>query len=157
MGIAAPLLNGRLVCRGLDRAALCLVMFACSLALTLLCKCYSPEFCEDYQVQVFNSYIKNFNETVSNSRKLASPGSGFFAHPCYAHMGAWFDNFKTFAVDGVSMQDAVDSWWDAPTHEPASTHTYFPCLYHTNLTAWGIRQCNPSCYVVPTAYGPQRP
>ena len=42
---------------------------------------------------------------------------------------------------GVSMQQAVSKWWNAPVTDPAASHTYSPC--HYKMTS--PHKCNPTC------------
>ena len=47
--------------------------------------------------------------------------------------------FNTFKVNGVSIQEAVSKWWNAPTTAPAMN--YEPCMYKTTSP----HKCNPTC------------
>jgi hypothetical protein len=64
------------------------------------------------------------------------------AAPC-PQCEAQGDAFFEFAVDGVTMQQAVSKWWNSDGADPASAHTYAPCHYKGGAS--GPRKCNPTC------------
>lgn len=109
----------------------------------------NPELCSDTQTEILNEYISTFNNTIFSTPLVSRDGNGAFMYPCYAHCGAQFNNFQTFAVGNVTMQQALGRWWRANSSDPASEHTFLPCLYNVVLEEGQWRQCNPSCYIIP--------
>ena len=68
---------------------------------------------------------------------------GAFIESCLEHVAeqshAMFDKYT---IGGLSMRLALQKWWLSDGSEPASAHTYKPCML--SLTA--PHQCNPSCF-----------
>ena len=70
-------------------------------------------------------------------------GNGAFIHSCHTHCEAQTDPlWNTFAVGGVTIQQAVSRGWAADGSEPAAKHSYSPCQYKTGV---GKHECNPTC------------
>ncbi|KAJ9466999.1 Pectin acetylesterase 8 [Diplonema papillatum] len=103
-----------------------------------------PDFdCNETQIVQMNQYTTDFMAVLNSATSSQQDGHGSFIHSCHTHCeGQDETDFATFAIDGVTMSDAVSLWWNS-TNEPASKHTYTPCLRSTgNVTD---RQCNPTC------------
>lgn len=101
----------------------------------------NPEQCTSDQITKANQYITDFQTVMSSSVVHNKAGNGAFVHSCHTHCEAQTAAWNTFAVDGVTMQQAVSSWWNSDGTEPASQHTYQSCLYH----ATSPHKCNPTC------------
>ncbi|KAJ9467005.1 Pectin acetylesterase 3 [Diplonema papillatum] len=98
--------------------------------------------CNDTEIVTMNQYTKDFMSILTGARGSQLDGHGAFIHSCHTHCEAQSGDFTTFAVNGVTMQKAVDLWWNSD-NEPAAQNSYVPCLHsETNSTN---RQCNPTC------------
>merc|ERR1711871_554059 len=100
-----------------------------------------PENCNITQIGVMNKYIQDFNSIMSSASTYEKPGNGAFIHSCHTHCEAQGDQFFTFSIDGVTMQQAVSKWWNSDGTDKASAHTYAPCEYKTSSP----HKCNPTC------------
>lgn len=108
------------------------------------CACYGcdPEVCDATQVTAMNGYIEDFESIMSHKATYTKPGNGAFIHSCHTHCEAQSDkDFTTFAVGGVTMQEAVTKWWGGDGTEPAAGNTYSSCRYNTSSP----HKCNPTC------------
>jgi STAM-binding protein len=105
----------------------------------------NPESCNQTQIKVMNQYITDFDSIMSSDAKATytKAGNGAFVHSCHTHCEAQGNAFFTFQVNGVSMQQAVSKWWNSDGTDPASAHSYTPCMYKDG--AAGPRKCNPTC------------
>ena len=64
---------------------------------------------------------------------------GLFAgHVMLAQSAAW----NKFAIGGVTMQQKMGAWWNAPMTDPSAKHVTVPCQYKT---ATKPHKCNPTC------------
>jgi len=110
----------------------------------------SPEQCSDGQVEKLNDYISDFDATLRGSSTFSKAGNGAFVVSCHTHCEAQSDSFwKTFAVNGVTMQEAFSAWWKSED-EPAEKHSYSPCFYrsgtpHRPLVA-AVLKFHSSCF-----------
>ena len=98
-----------------------------------------PEKCSGTQIGAMNQYEKDFMSKMSGKATYTKAGNGAFIHSCHTHCEAQGGQFNTFKVNGVSIQEAVSKWWNAPTTAPAMN--YEPCMYKTTTP----HQCNPTC------------
>ena len=90
----------------------------------------SPEKCNATQIGAYNRYIEDFDAIISHKGTYTKPGNGAFIHSCHTHCEAQDSHlYTTFAVGGVTMQQAVSKWWAADDDTPAHEHTYVPCTY----------------------------
>lgn len=90
-----------------------------------------------------NVYISDFLRTIELADTFRKPGNGAFIHSCHTHCEAQTTaDYTKFAVDGVTIQQAVSKWWNAPEEDPAAMHVYKPCQYKTGT---GKHECNPTC------------
>lgn len=90
-----------------------------------------------------NVYISDFLRTIELADTFRKPGNGAFIHSCHTHCEAQTTaDYTKFAVDGVTIQQAVSKWWNASEEDPAAMHVYKPCQYKTGT---GKRECNPTC------------
>lgn len=102
----------------------------------------NPESCDENQIVTMNKYISDFDSIISTSGSTyKKPGNGAFIHSCHTHCEAQGESFFTFAVNGVTMQQAVSKWWNSDGTEPASQHSYTPCQYKSTSP----HKCNPTC------------
>eukprot|EP01060_Flectonema_neradi_P023432 TRINITY_DN3168_c1_g1_i1.p1 TRINITY_DN3168_c1_g1~~TRINITY_DN3168_c1_g1_i1.p1 ORF type:complete len:419 (+),score=77.28 TRINITY_DN3168_c1_g1_i1:53-1309(+) len=100
--------------------------------------------CNNTQTMQLNDYLDDFNKILTTIPTYSKNGNGAFIHSCQTHVEAKSDShWVTFAVNGVTMQQAVSKWWTGPITAPASTNVYSPCHLKTgdNVT----RTCNPTC------------
>jgi len=102
----------------------------------------NPESCNATELVAMNQYITDFDSIMASAGPThAKAGNGAFIHSCHTHCEAQSNDFFTFKVNGVSMQEAVSKWWNAPVTDPAAKHTYAPCQYKTTSP----HKCNPTC------------
>lgn len=100
-----------------------------------------PESCTGEQMGTMNAYISDFEATLHQSDTYDRKGNGAFIHSCHTHCEAQSGSFFTFAINGVTMQQAISRWWHSDGSDSASKHTYSPCMYHTTSP----HKCNPTC------------
>jgi len=92
-----------------------------------------------------NGYMKSFMSKIRSSETYLKNGNGNFIHSCHTHCEGNTDLWNKFAVDGVTMQQAVSKWWNSSDDSAADDNNYSPCHYNEN----GIpRECNNSCGAV---------
>jgi len=119
----------------------------------------NPETCDQSQIQLMNVYMEDFlldmdtagdthtsvddDSPEAHTGPYNKPGNGAFIHSCHTHCEAQSDAFDKFAVNGVTMQQAVSKWWNSDGTESAESHSYAPCEYKDGET--GPRACNPTC------------
>jgi hypothetical protein len=104
----------------------------------------NPENCNQTEIKAMNQYITDFDSimTEDGSATYSKDGNGAFIHSCHTHCEAQGGAFFKFAVNGITMQQAVSKWWNSDS-EPSSSHTYSPCFYKDGTS--GPRKCNPTC------------
>eukprot|EP00966_Prymnesium_polylepis_P099752 2309596-Prymnesium_polylepis.1 len=102
----------------------------------------NPDNCTDAGIGKMNSYIADFGTIMrSAGGTYAKRGNGAFVHSCHTHCEAQEDAlYAGFAVNNVTMQQAVSAWWKAD-NAPAEQHSYAPCEYKETSP----RMCNPTC------------
>jgi len=113
--------------------------------------------CTAEQLMAFNGYaaalLAAWGANLTHG-KPTRPGEGAFIESCLEHVAeqshAMFDGY---AIDDVSMQQALSRWWASDGTEPAAKHTYWPC----ELALAPPHQCNPSCFVAAASTGPSGP
>eukprot|EP01059_Diplonema_ambulator_P008596 TRINITY_DN18257_c0_g1_i1.p1 TRINITY_DN18257_c0_g1~~TRINITY_DN18257_c0_g1_i1.p1 ORF type:complete len:426 (+),score=84.63 TRINITY_DN18257_c0_g1_i1:64-1341(+) len=103
----------------------------------------NPENCNQTQMTTMVQYEADFMSTLKATQGLTRPGNGAFIYSCHTHCAETDAYYARFKVNGTSMAEATQKWWEAPPTDPASAHNYFPCMYHTGPT--GPRSCNPTC------------
>lgn len=104
----------------------------------------SLEACTGAEVSALNHWVDDFQHAFKNTTTFSKPGNGAFLHSCHTHCEAQDDHlFKTFAVGGVTMQQAISKWWRSDFSEPAEQHSYTPC--HLHAEEGKTRRCNPTC------------
>jgi len=106
----------------------------------------NPEACSQDQIKAMNQYIEDYDrDTQGGSQGVYDKaGNGAFIHSCHTHCEAQDDTaFNKFAVNGVTMQQALSKWWKSAGTDPAKDHSYQPCLYKDGPSP--PRQCNPTC------------
>eukprot|EP00659_Diplonema_papillatum_P010689 gene10689-16445_t len=105
--------------------------------------------CNVTEIGAMNQFTKDFMGLLMGARGSQLDGHGAFVHSCHTHCEAQVDDqFMTFAVNGVTMRTALAQWWNSGS-DPASQHTYQPCL-HSDAANATNRQCNPTCGVTAT-------
>lgn len=100
----------------------------------------NPLRCSSKQIVSMNQFITDFNSMMSATSTHSKPGNGAFVHSCHTHCEAQSAAWNKFSINGVTMQQAFSKWWNSD-NEPAESHTYAACTYHTSPVA----QCSPSC------------
>jgi len=99
-----------------------------------------PNQCTNAQMTQYNQYGHDF-VTMMNVTTAQKAGNGGFIYSCHTHCGAQTNSyFDTFAINGVTMQQAVSAWWSSPV--TSAPKWYWPCYYNDQTTP---RQCNPTC------------
>ena len=97
--------------------------------------------CPQTQIESFNSYMTDFNATMTSKATFDAAGNGAFVHSCFTHQGAFKDElFSTVAINAVTLKDAVTNWWQGIATDPAVEHIFLPCTYN----ATNPSQCNPT-------------
>lgn len=99
-----------------------------------------PSTCDSNQIGVMNQYITDFDAVMEKGATYTKAGNGAFIHSCHTHCEAQNAAWNTFAINGVTIQQAFSKWWNS-VDEPAANHNYKPCQFNTSPA----RQCNPSC------------
>ena len=108
------------------------------------CSCYGcdVEKCTSKQVATLNGYIGDFGAIMEHKATYTKPGNGAFIHSCHTHCEAQDDHaYTTFAVGGVTIQQAVSKWWASSLDTPAPANSYQACTYSTKSPY----KCNPTC------------
>lgn len=101
-----------------------------------------PEECDASQVGAMNRYITDFESIMMHKATYTKAGNGAFIHSCHTHCEAQDDHhYLTFAINGVTMQQAVSKWWADDGTAAASENSYQPCQYKTTAP----HKCNPTC------------
>jgi len=95
-----------------------------------------------------NTYVKDFDKTMQ-AGVWSKQGNGAFIHSCHTHCEAQSPAWNHFAVNGVTMQQAVSAWWKSSGEDAAASHSYSPCLYRLHSKP---HACNPSCGVKMAAH-----
>ena len=113
-----------------------------------------PSKCSGEQVASINSEWRDgVLALIQAAPTYSKPGNGAFMHSCYIHCASLADHgglvaptckdcWNSLAVGGVSIQQAVHSWWNSSTATPAAHNVHVPCSW-SNTT--NLRQCNPTC------------
>ena len=102
--------------------------------------------CSRRELAAIAQYERDFVWDLRASPAFGRPGAGGFVESCVEHCEAMADGWQTVTStrDGVSMQQALSAWWDAPEGAPAAGHCDLPCGIHEQ---GAVGQCNPSCTV----------
>ena len=101
--------------------------------------------CTTAQLTAFNAYaaamLSDWGRGLTRG-KATRPGEGAFIESCLEHVAEQrrgpYDGYR---IDGVSMREAISSWWLSDGTEPAAKHIYRPC----ELSLQPPHYCNPSC------------
>jgi len=100
--------------------------------------------CSIAQLEAFNEYAASLLADWSanlTEGKASRQGEGAFIESCLEHVAEQNHHmYDGYAIDGVSMQQALGRWWLSDS-EPAAQHIYRPC----QLSLTPPHQCNPSC------------
>jgi len=102
----------------------------------------NPESCTASQMTTMNKYIADFQSIMTSTKTYKAAGNGAFIHSCHTHCEAQSAAWNTFAIGGVTMQQKMGAWWNAPMADPSSKHVTVPCQYKT---ATKPHKCNPTC------------
>ena len=106
--------------------------------------CTTNEFdnCTATQITLLDAWEKDFMHDIMRSNTFQKPGNGGFVESCLEHCAAQSSaEATTFEIDGVSMMQALTSWWYDAETVPAKEHWHLPCSLSTSLP----HQCNPTC------------
>lgn len=105
--------------------------------------------CTETQVPLMNKYIDDFQASmqIGAERAFRMPGNGAFIDVCHWHCEAMNDQaWNDFAIDGVTMQDAVSKWWTSDFRDDAELHTHMDqCPFKFSAELGYTPQCNPTC------------
>lgn len=96
--------------------------------------------CAVDDVNLLQEFLDNFTEEVQSIPKWK--GQGGYLSTCIDHV--FYndeDEFGTFANNGVTVGDAIASWWKDLGSASATAATYVPCT----LGSPGNVQCESSC------------
>ena len=99
--------------------------------------------CDASQIAAMDGYMADFKTTLTSAAPaFEKRGNGAFIHSCHAHCAEGkTSTFTTIALDGVTMRDALNMWWESDGTEPAAKHTHVETCTH----AKGQGACNPTC------------
>jgi len=87
--------------------------------------------------------MKSFMEKMKTKKAYLKDGNGTFIHSCHTHCEGGDSNlWNQFAVNGVTMQEAVAKWWNGDEGSKAAGNNYSPCYYNEMGTP---RECNSTC------------
>ena len=102
--------------------------------------------CSRSELAAIADYERDFVRDVRASPAFGRPGGGGFIESCVEHCEGMADGWQTVTStrDGISMQQALTAWWNAPDGAPAEGHWHLPCIVNTQGP---VGQCNPSCTV----------
>jgi hypothetical protein len=103
----------------------------------------STEECNAPQLTAMNQYITDFKSAMTSAvPAFTKEGNGAFIHSCHKHCAEQdTSKFTTVALNGVTMRDAFNAWWQSDGTEPAAKHTHLEMCTYTQ----GQRACNPTC------------
>ena len=89
-----------------------------------------------------NGYLRDYVTDINATAAFHRAGNGAFLYSCHEHCEELAAGWSQHTIGGVAMKDAARAWWLADD-EPAASHTFLPCEYHT---APGVpHKCNPTC------------
>jgi hypothetical protein len=99
----------------------------------------NPNNCTNDQMTLYNQYGMDFVSMMNGTTTAKANGNGGFIYSCHTHCAGQTSNYyNTFAINGVTMQQAVSKWWASNT----APQWGWPCYYSATTTP---RQCNPTC------------
>uniref|UniRef100_A0A7S4DRV0 Uncharacterized protein n=1 Tax=Lotharella globosa TaxID=91324 RepID=A0A7S4DRV0_9EUKA len=106
--------------------------------------CQHDEFneCSIKQIGDFDGWESDFMDQVEAASQFTRKGNGAFIQSCLEHCAV--EDSKTFeslSIDGMTVSQALQQWWESSGSDPAADHTYTPCT----LNKLGEHQCNPTC------------
>jgi hypothetical protein len=103
----------------------------------------SPQFanCSSVELSKLIGYEHDFLRDMTNTPTFTRPGNGGFVESCHEHCAAQGGSWNTIVQQGVTMQQAVTTWWEAPDGANAQDHWHLPCTLNSKAPG----QCNPSC------------
>merc|ERR1712083_168098 len=86
-----------------------------------ICFQYTERCHPDQITQVVQPFQQQYIDDTINSGIMSKPGNGGFMHSC--HLGAYWNSvdptkgpvWQAINVGGVSMQQAIGTWWNSPT------------------------------------------
>jgi len=104
---------------------------------------YNLENCSENQIFVLNEYRADIVKRLPDLRKVSSGPNGLFMHSCHTHVEAMNDDYlKGISIEGVSMREAILSWWNLEA--PTAPSLHWPCALQGGRFPV---QCNPTCAV----------
>lgn len=101
----------------------------------------NPESCTAAQMPVVNEYRASFIAAMNATGTATRVGNGGFATSCHTHCEAQGGDYNVFAINGVTIQQAVTAWWSAAGAQPAAANWHWDCEYSTSSP----HGCNPTC------------
>ena len=103
--------------------------------------------CSTQELAVVARYEKDFLHDLQSSPAFSRAGSGGFIESCVEHCLGMAAGWCAVSDphSGVTIQQAVSAWWDAPDGDPAAGHWHLPCAIRNASPG----QCNPSCSETP--------
>jgi len=99
-----------------------------------------PSKCTKEQWEKIEAYGETYMKILANHPKMKQDGNGFFECNCHTHAAESSRAWEVYNVDGVSMRDAVRSWYFSD-NEPSSKFCYQGCVNHESYS------CNPACSI----------
>jgi hypothetical protein len=100
----------------------------------------NPNNCTNDQMTLYNQYGMDFVNMMNSTTTAKKNGNGGFIYSCHTHCAGQTNSYyNTFAIGGVTMQQAVSKWWAS---NAAQAQWAWPCYYSATTTP---RQCNPTC------------
>jgi len=100
----------------------------------------NPNNCTNAQMTLYNQYGMDFVSMMQNTTTAKANGNGGFIYSCHTHCaGQTSSYYNTFAINNVTMQQAVSKWWAS---NKAAPQWQWPCYYSATTVP---RQCNPTC------------
>lgn len=102
----------------------------------------NPESCTTAQMPAYNTYRAAFINDMNATVTAQLMGNGGFLVSCHTHCEAQSSAWNTFAIGGVTMQQAVTAWMNSGGEEPAAEFFHWDCQYNV---ATSPHNCNPTC------------
>ena len=115
----------------------------------------TPPGCSRAQTDRLRAWHETTVDALLASPALKRPGTAAFVHHCATHCVARPENWRLRSIDGVSLREAVRSWWDAAADAPPSARVD-RCRPRWAQPA-AQPSCLPSCGRVGSGGGDDRP
>jgi hypothetical protein len=103
----------------------------------------SEEACTPAQISAgYNPYRAQFIAAMNATNTAGKRGNGGFINSCHTHCEGQGGGYDTYAIGGITMQQAVTAWWNSAGTAPAVSNWHWDCQYTTTGAPF---QCNPTC------------